>query len=53
MKKFYLWNLLRILIFNVIFAHTLAVVLLAISRINPEYNWIKAKLVNNSLVDDG
>jgi hypothetical protein len=49
-KKFYIWNLLRVVIFDIIFAHTIAVVLLAISKINPEGNWIIVKLVNNNYV---
>jgi hypothetical protein len=50
-KKFYIWNLLRVVIFNIIFAHTIATALLAISRINPESNWIQVKLVNNGFVE--
>lgn len=36
--------------FNIIFAHTLATALLAISFINPGNNWIEIKLINNGLV---
>jgi hypothetical protein len=49
-KKFYIWNLLRVIIFNIIFAHTIATALLATSRISPESNWIQLKLVNNGFV---
>lgn len=49
-KKFYIWNLIRIIVFNIIFAHIIASVLLAISRINPDANWIQLKLVNNGFV---
>jgi hypothetical protein len=52
-KKFYLWNLLRIIIFNIIFAHIISIALLAASKINPETNWVIIKLINNGFVDEG
>jgi hypothetical protein len=51
LKKFYIWNLIRIVIFNIIFAHIVASALLGASRINPESNWIQVKLVNNGFVE--
>ncbi len=52
-KKFYLWNLIRVIIFNIIFAHIIATALLAISRINPDENWIMIKLVYKGFVEEG
>jgi hypothetical protein len=45
--------LIRVIIFNIIFAHAIATALLAIARINPDSNWINAKLVSNNFVDAG
>lgn len=51
-KKFYIWNLLRIIIFDIIFAHIISTALLAAARINPDANWVTVKLINNGFVDE-
>ena len=50
-RKFYIWNLMRVVIFDIIFGHLIAVALLAISNINPDSNWVTVKLVNNNFID--
>lgn len=50
-QRYYIWNLIRILVFNVIFANFVAAFLLSISFINPDDNWISAKLIANNLIE--
>lgn len=42
---------MRVVIFDIIFAHLISVALLAISNINPDSNWVTVKLVNNNFID--
>lgn len=50
MRKYYLWNLAKVVIFNIFFGHAIATILIAIAKINPEFNWIDIKLIYNGLV---
>jgi len=50
-RSYYIWNLVKLLIFNIFFGHTVSTIFLAIARINSNQNWILFKLVNNGLVD--
>lgn len=51
-KKFYMWNLAKIIIFNIIFGHFISTCLLGIAKIESENNWIMIKLYNNGLLSD-
>ena len=35
-----IWNLIKVAMFNILFAHCLATILLGMSRYNPEDNWL-------------
>jgi hypothetical protein len=50
-KKFYIWNLFRVVIFDIIFGHIIATALLATAKINADNNWVLVKLINNNLLD--
>ena len=50
-KGFYIWNLTKVLIFNLIFAHIIAIILLAIRFINTERNWVDSKLLSTGLIE--
>lgn len=52
MKKYYYWNLIKVVIFNIFFGHAIATLLIAVSKINPESNWISVKLINNQILEE-
>jgi len=50
-KRYYVWNLSKVLIFNFVFAHIVTIILLSIRFINEDRNWVQAKLISNGLID--
>lgn len=51
MKKFYVFHLIRVVLFNLIFAHTIAISLLAIAKLDHQNNWIVTCLVSGGYID--
>lgn len=47
-----MWNLAKIIIFNIIFGHFISTALLGISKIRNDNNWVLIKLYNNGLLSD-
>jgi len=45
-KRYYIWNLCKVLLFNIVFAHVMVIILLAISYIDADKNWIIVKLID-------
>lgn len=39
-KRREIWNLLKVALFNILFAHSLATVLLGMAKYNEENNWL-------------
>lgn len=43
-RRYYIWNLCKVLLFNIVFAHLIVIYLLSISYIDPTKSWIVLKL---------
>ena len=50
-RKFYMWNLGKIIFFNIIFGHFISTCLLAISKADKENNWV-IDIYNYGLLSD-
>ena len=49
-RKYNIWGLIKVLMFNFILAHIIATILLAISRISPSESWVEVKLVGGGFI---